>query len=338
MSNVDLKNQESRCGCGVEWRTTVMENRQLSASVVITTKNRLEELRGALQSVFAQTVPAEVVVIDDGSTDHTSEMVVREFPAARLFRNEVSAGLIAARNQAARIARGDLIFSIDDDAVFTTPEIIQQTLALFTNPIIGAVAIPYIDVKKSPEVRQLAPSLHEIWITDRYIGTSHAVRRELFLSLNGYREFLVHQGEERDFCTRLFNAGYVVRLGTSDVIHHFESPKRDTRRMDLYGRRNDVLFAVLNVPHPWLMICVVGTTVRGILFGLRVGRPLRMLHGLVLGYIAAVRYWRHRRAVRPDAMAQLRRIQKIGAVRLRDFPVRQSESNERTFELGVSGN
>jgi hypothetical protein len=45
-------------------------------------------------------------------------------------------------------------------------------------------------------------------------------------------------------------AGYVVRAGTSDPIHHFESPRRDFQRMDHYGPRNALLFVYQNVPMP----------------------------------------------------------------------------------------
>ncbi len=83
---------------------------------------------------------------------------------------------------------------------------------------------------------QSPPNTSGTWITDTFIGTAHALRRDIFLKLGGYRDHLVHQGEESDFCIRMLDAGYLVRLGRSDPINHWESPKRDLRRMDFYGR------------------------------------------------------------------------------------------------------
>ncbi len=217
---------------------------------------------------------------------------------------------------------GDVIFSIDDDAAFTSQRIVQQVLAEFNDPRVGAVAIPYADVNRDGMERQRTPDQLQIWVTDRFIGTAHAVRRDVFLKLGGYREFFFHQGEESDFCIRMLDAGYVVRLGNSDRIDHFESPKRDTKRMDLYGRRNDVLFAVLNVPWPWLPVHLVSVTIKGLLFGFKVGRPWRMLQGLLMGYRDAFRYRSHRRAVSVKTYLTFRRLRKEQAVPISELEMR----------------
>ena len=152
------------------------------ASVVITTKNRRDELSYAVRSALSQSIPVEVLVIDDGSTDGTAEMVRAEFPSVRLERSETSMGYIGQRNRGARLASGDVIFSIDDDAFFTSPHTVAQTLAEFDHLRVGAVAIPYVEPNKSAIVHQHAPSKNGILVTDSFIGTAHAVRKELFLA------------------------------------------------------------------------------------------------------------------------------------------------------------
>ncbi len=256
----------------------------MQTTVVITTKNRKEELRTAVRSAVEQTAQPEVLVIDDGSTDGTSEMIRSEFPQVRLDRAEQSLGLIVQRNRGAELAHGEIIISIDDDAAFSTPKVVEQTIADFSDPRIGAVAIPFINVRKENILQQRGPDDGMILCSFDYIGTAHAVRRDLFRRLGGYREYLFHQGEERDFCIRMLDSGYVVRMGRADPIHHFESPRRDFRRMDLYGRRNDVLYAWHNVPWPDFPLQLLGTTARGVMFGFKMGRPWRMIQGLAFGY------------------------------------------------------
>jgi glycosyltransferase involved in cell wall biosynthesis len=268
---------------------------------------------------MAQRGEVEILVIDDGSEDDTSQIVSDEFPAVRLIRHNVSRGLVVSRNEGAREANGDVLFSIDDDAIFTSDDVVMCIVEQFSEQKVGAVAIPYADVNKDNVERQRAPTSDRAHITDRFIGTAHAIQRDVFLMLGGYREFFFHQGEESDFCIRMLDAGYFVRLGNSDRIDHFESPKRDTKRMDLYGRRNDVLFAVLNVPWPWLPLHLVSVTVKGLLFGFKVGRPLRMLQGLLMGYRDGFRYRSHRRAVSVKTYLTFRRLRKKQAVPLSEL-------------------
>jgi glycosyltransferase involved in cell wall biosynthesis len=265
------------------------------ATILISTKNRKNELRQALSSCYRQTVSVEVIVIDDGSTDATSEMVKREFPQARLFRSEESKGLICQRNYGTQLAECEIVFSIDDDAEFQSVRTVEQTLAEFYDPRIGAVAIPYVDVLYGDKVRQQAPQPDKIYVTSSFRGTAYAVRRQIFTNLAGYREFYFHQGEEEDFCIRMLNQNQFVKLGIADPIHHYESPKRDTYRMDVYGPRNLILFSWYNTPLVYLLPHTIVTSVKAWLYGVSIGRSGRKLFGLVQGYRAcfAQRRYRH---------------------------------------------
>jgi GT2 family glycosyltransferase len=304
----------------------------LSASVVITTKNRKEELRAALRSAIEQTAQPEVVVIDDGSTDGTAEMVRAEFPTVRLERSETSFGLIVQRNRAARLAGGDIIFSIDDDAVFVSPHTVAQTLQEFDPPRVGAVAIPYLEPRKSPVVHQQAPASEGMFITDDFIGTAHAVRKDVFLQLGGYREYLVHQGEEMDFCIRMLATGRVVRLGRADVIHHLESPRRDFRRMDYYGRRNDIIFAWLNVPQPSLIIFFPMLVLNATMYSLKTRGTLIKLHGIGAGLLGVWLYRKHRAPVDRRIFKLFRWLRKRGLARLVDVESQLPDAPRAIFK------
>lgn len=290
----------------------------MTSSIVITTRNRKDELQAAVHSALEQTPTSEVVVLDDGSTDGTSDMVRGEFPAAKLHSFSESQGYIKRRNQGAELASGDVIVSIDDDAVFSSPNVVTQTLKDFVHPRVGAVAIPYRERLKDNIIRQRAPGVGN-FVTASFVGTAYAVRRDLFLALGGFREGLVHQGEEADFCLQLLDAGYVVKMGTSDPIDHNESPRRSFARMDYYGRRNDVLFAWHNVPWPYFPGHLAGTTLNGFRFAFRCGRPVDQLRGIGAGYLEAMRQSGQRRPVSSAVYRLQRMLKKRGPGRLEDL-------------------
>lgn len=280
----------------------------LKATVVIASKNRKDHLRRALASCMKQTAEPEILVIDDGSSDGTAEMVRREFPTVRLIRHEMSMGVVVQRNRGARLASGDVIVSIDDDAEFPSPDTIAHTLREFVDPCVGAVAIPFVNVNSGDEVLQRAPPGANVLVTGAYIGTAYAVQRDVFLRLGGYREYIFHQGEEEDFCIRMLDLGFVVRLGSASPIHHYESPIRDRWRMDVYGGRNKVLFAWYNVPMPYLLVHLPAAILNRLLYGIRTGRLRRAIVGISKGLAACVREASQRRPVRPETYRIFRRL------------------------------
>jgi GT2 family glycosyltransferase len=246
--------------------------------------------------------------MDDGSTDRTAEVIKTRFPSVRFERSETPRGTAAQRNRAARLVRSTIIFSIDDDAMFTSPNVVQQTLARFDNDRIGAVAIPYVEPRKSSAIYQQAPSSDGVFLSGWFNGTAHALRKDVFLKVGGYRECLFYYGEEMDYSIRMLQAGYVIRLGHGDVIHHMESPRRDAERRDYLSRRNDVLFAWHNVPMPYLPIHMAGTTVNGIRTAWRAGRiSQKMIRGMFMGYADC---WQ-RRKMREPVLPAIYRLQRL---------------------------
>ena len=102
----------------------------MSLSVIIPTYNRMDTLECALSSVFAQSLPdsiksMQVIVVDDGSSDSTSEMVANLFPQAMYLRQENS-GVSQARNLGIQAASGDWIALLDSDDQWLDDKLIKQ--------------------------------------------------------------------------------------------------------------------------------------------------------------------------------------------------------------------
>ena len=281
------------------------------ATIAITTHNRKDELRKAIASALTQDVPVEVLVIDDASSDGTAEMVRQEFPQVRLDRTEQNLGLIEQRNRAAKLARAPILVSIDDDAVFLSPSTVRQTLVSFADPRVAVVAIPYVDVLKSPDVHQKAPD-KRLWIVSEYRGTAHALRVDLFLKLGGYRGHLFRQGEEADYSIRVIDAGHLIALGNADPIHHFESPRRNTKTIMYFTGRNNVLFAWHNTPAAMLPVHILATIANCLRAGWNDAAVAAVISGLAAGLAGIARYWSSRRAVSSRAYFKFRILRRGG--------------------------
>lgn len=120
-------------GCGKRRQYMV------DVSVVIATHNRAAQVKEAIDSVLAQSVPVrEVLVVDDGSTDDTREQLRAYGDRIRPFF-QPQAGASAARNQAMRASRGEWIAFLDDDDVWLPNKTERQMSLIRENPKLGIV-------------------------------------------------------------------------------------------------------------------------------------------------------------------------------------------------------
>ena len=109
---------------------------QTKVSVVIPTYNRAAKIIKCLDSVINQTYPhVEVIIVDDGSTDHTEEVIDRYTDTYKLngklryFRQE-NKGAPAARNYGLLKASGNLIVFFDSDDIMYSDRIVKQVTAI----------------------------------------------------------------------------------------------------------------------------------------------------------------------------------------------------------------
>lgn len=125
----------------------------MDLSVVIVNWNTLDMLRDCLVSVFQETrnILFELIVVDNGSTDGSSEMVRQEFPNVRLIVNQENTGYSKANNQGIELAAGRHVCLLNSDTRIIDNALGGMVCFLDMYPAVGAVTCQLVNPDGSPQ-------------------------------------------------------------------------------------------------------------------------------------------------------------------------------------------
>lgn len=177
-------------------------------SVIIPTWNREQYLREAIDSVLGQSYEnRELIVVDDGSTDGTPDVVAGFGDRVRLVRQD-NRGTGAARNAGIAHAAGTFLAFLDDDDMWVQEKLSRQMQAFEVAPDTDAVyghmeqfASPELDDEQRNRFRHLAGQ-----VLQAPIAPSMLIRRASFDRVGPFDESLPI-GLEMDWYARLCEAG-----------------------------------------------------------------------------------------------------------------------------------
>ena len=180
-------------------------------SVIMGTHNSREYLAEALRSVVMQTgVDWELVVVDNGSSDNSADVVRQICPPERLQLTVVNAALgpAGALQRAVAMARSPLLAVMDSDDVMRPGRLAMQRDYLATRPEVGLVAGRSEIVDTAGVVRGVepAPNLHEEILA--WTAYTHTLRHSTFVYRREWGERVSHRSEfgiasDHDFLARL---------------------------------------------------------------------------------------------------------------------------------------
>ncbi len=235
-------------------------------SVCIITWNGHDRLSECLPAVPEACAPLthEIVLVDNGSSDGTTEMVSEKFPAIRLIENEANLGVARARNMALSAARGRFLVILDNDTIPRPNSLGGLAKLLEARPDIGIVGprleglngelqlscrrfhdglTPFLrrlsflgPVGRSRTLRSylLADWDHAFRReVDHVIGACQAISRLTYERLGPLDERMFYGWEDTDYCVRARHAGLRVLYSPSEVVVHAE---RRLTRSQPFGR------------------------------------------------------------------------------------------------------
>ena len=187
-------------------------------SVIICTHDRAEILPDAMRSVLAQDfADYELVVVDDGSTDDTREVVESMSDPRLRYVYRPNGGLSAARNTGADAARGELVVFLDDDDQFT-PDMLRRVASVVepSRRTVVTWAAQVIDENGAP-IQTLVPrDLGGAFADYRGVfqAGTFAVPRDLYFEVGGFDEEL-RTSHQTEFALRLLPS---CRAAGVDVV------------------------------------------------------------------------------------------------------------------------
>lgn len=163
----------------------------MNISIVIPTFNSEQFLRETIESALAQTVPSEIICVNDGSTDGT-RFLLDEYADRIKVITQSNRGLPAARNTGIMNAKGDYILPLDSDDILL-PTAVDRILNVITDTNADVVAPSFQCFGLSEEIKMLRmrdlgmPSLSiDHFKGGNQIGYCSAIRKSVLLECGGY--------------------------------------------------------------------------------------------------------------------------------------------------------
>lgn len=244
-----------------------MRHSNSKISVIIPTLNSWATLRSCIVSIYKQTLrPSEIIIIDNASSDSTSENVRRDFPKVKLVTLEKNTGVTGGRNAGISIANknSQYLLLIDHDIVadknmllnlvrvaemdfsygIITPKIYYwedkkriwaagTNINLWTGQVLFRGGQDKGQFEKIEEV-QVAPA-------------AMLVKRNVIKAINVFDNRYFATYEDTDFCFRAKDKGFKTIYSPQAIAYHKISPQKDKEQKRLLDRsfligRNRVLF------------------------------------------------------------------------------------------------
>lgn len=231
----------------------------MTISTIIVNFNALGFTREAISSLLKFTEPHEIIVVDNGSIDENVDLLRSEFPTVKTIRLQTNIGFGGANNAGASLARGDILFFLNNDA-YVEQDVIQRLSRHFEKDLrVGACGPKLRNPDGSFQFSTgIDPSLIGEWktrrqnqnkagavysdsgliplsklsepvVVDWVTGAALMVRKDVFEMLGGFDDQYFMYFEDADLCRRIRLQGMRILYDPTTELFHHRGVTRVTR-------------------------------------------------------------------------------------------------------------
>jgi GT2 family glycosyltransferase len=228
----------------------------LQLSIVILNYNVKYFLELCLKSVeqAVTSLDAEIIVVDNNSSDESCEMVKLKFPSVTLISNKDNVGFSKANNQGVKIAKAEFVCILNPDTVVAEDTFIKLLEFVKSKSDLGAIGCKLIDGSGAflPESKRNIPVVKvalqkmfgnatkyyathlnedEVGKVDVLVGAFMFMKRDVYNQVKGFDEDYFMYGEDIDLSYKLLQAGFEnYYFGDTTCIHYKgESTNKDKK-------------------------------------------------------------------------------------------------------------
>jgi glycosyltransferase involved in cell wall biosynthesis len=200
----------------------------INFTILITTKNRLTDLKYSLKKLDFDNSNFHCIICDDGSSDGTFNFLKENYPTIQTIRNNKSKGLIYSRNRLMTMVTTPYAISLDDDANILVQNPFQMITYYFEqNPQVGVLGFRVFWSKKNPESINHNETPHRM---QSFIGGAHAWRMDSWRQIPEYPSWFEFYGEEDFASYHLFKNKIEIHYLPDVLVHH---------RVDIKSRKKN---------------------------------------------------------------------------------------------------
>jgi len=239
-----------------------------SISIIIVTFNNEGDIVPCLESILAQNVDCEIIIVDNGSKDSTIELVRKTSDQVRILENHGNLGYAEGNNVGAGIAENEILVIANPDTIFQQDSLINLTKPVSENPkVIATPLIMRTDGRvnvsgllcsvlghafprgyglETKDISKLPPA-------NGVSGCCFAIRKEDLKELGGFDPRFFMYNEDTDLSWRAQTEGYRITTVDDSVIIHKYNPNFGYLKTYLL-ERNRYFLLKKNMPFSWMVI------------------------------------------------------------------------------------